>query len=143
MRNSCDPTAFILSIHLLEILSKRHHMRRNLWIDGSQNDVVLLKAAQLLCQHLGLDSWKGLLHLLRRRSISSPIAQRMIGFRLQPITSSAASTGQYGSHSGRVTPEPFPKSVDKPAHVPCCIQMRELSGNTDHCHIHLTLSLLI
>ncbi len=45
---------------------------------------------------------------------------------------------EHGGHSDRVTPEPFPNSVDKPVRVPCCTQMRELSGNMDRCHVHLT-----
>lgn len=42
-----------------------------------------------------------------------------------------------GGQSDRVTPEPFPNSEDKPVRVPCCTQMRELSGNMDRCHAHL------
>ncbi len=44
---------------------------------------------------------------------------------------------EYGGQSDRVTPEPFPNSEDKPAHVLYCTQVREPSGNTDRCHIHL------
>ena len=46
---------------------------------------------------------------------------------------------EHGGHSDRETPEPFPNSEDKPVHVLYCTQMRELSGNTDRCHAHLTL----
>jgi GNAT superfamily N-acetyltransferase len=50
---------------------------------------------------------------------------------------------EYGGHSDRVTPDPFPNSVDKPVRVLHCTQMRELSGNADRCHIHLTYSMEI
>ncbi len=45
---------------------------------------------------------------------------------------------EYGGQSDRVTPEPFPNSEDKPVRVLYCTQVREPSGNTDRCHIHLT-----
>ena len=49
---------------------------------------------------------------------------------------------EYGGHSGRVTPEPFPNSVDKPARVSCCTQMRELSGNCRSLPCSPNLSIL-
>ncbi len=45
---------------------------------------------------------------------------------------------EHGGHSDRVTPEPFPNSVDKPVRVLHCTQVREPSGNADRCHVHLT-----
>ncbi len=50
---------------------------------------------------------------------------------------------EYGGHSDGVTPDPFPNSEDKPASVLHCTQMRELSGNADRCHIHLSFYLLL
>ena len=44
---------------------------------------------------------------------------------------------EYGGHSDRATPEPIPNSEDKPVHVLYCTQVREPSGTTDRCHIHL------
>ena len=45
---------------------------------------------------------------------------------------------EHGGQSDRVTPEPIPNSEDKPVHVLYCTQVREPSGNTDRCRIHLT-----
>ena len=45
--------------------------------------------------------------------------------------------GEYGGHSGRVTPVPIPNTADKPVHVPYCTEVREPSGTLDSCHIHL------
>ena len=39
-----------------------------------------------------------------------------------------------GGHSGRATPVPIPNTVDKPAHVPDCTEVREPLGTPDRCH---------
>lgn len=59
---------------LAEVCDPVLHMRRNLWIDGSQNDSVLLKAAQLPGSASWYCSRKGLLQL-REAQHSSPIAR--------------------------------------------------------------------